>query len=56
MPSVRGPTKLTEQQVREIRARYRVTLRNGYRLAKEYHVTPSHIHRIVQRKSWGWVK
>ena len=48
--------KLTESQVKEIRARYNSTLRNGYRLAREYNVTASTIHVIVQRKSWAWVE
>ena len=48
--------KLTVNQVKEIRARYNTTLRNGSRLAAEYNVTPSTIHVIVQRKSWAWTE
>ncbi len=48
--------KLTEREVKEIRARYRKTLRNGYRLAEEYHVYPSTISDIVLGKTWTWVK
>ncbi len=45
--------KLTEKQVREIRARYRH--RNGQLLADEYGVTNATISEIVRRKSWKWV-
>ena len=48
--------KLTEKEVREIRARYRPTLRNMSRLAEEYGVVASTIHYIVNRKTWAWVK
>lgn len=48
--------KLTVNQVKEIRARYRKTLRNGRRLAEEYNVTSSTIHVIVGRKSWAWTE
>ena len=46
--------KLAEQQVREIRARYRRL--NGRLLAKEYRVTAQTILNIVHRKTWAWVK
>ena len=46
--------KLSEQDVREIRARYR--RRNGRRLANEYHVDTDIISNIVRRKTWTWVK
>ena len=48
--------KLTIKQVKEIRARYNSTLRNGNRLALEYNVKSSTIHSIVQHKSWAWVE
>ncbi len=46
--------KLAEQQVREIRARYRRL--NGRLLAKEYRVTAQTILNIVHRKTWAWVQ
>jgi len=46
--------KLTEKQVREIRARFRH--RNGQLLAKEYNVARTTISSIISGKSWAWVK
>lgn len=53
-PGKVSAAKLTEKQVREIRARYRY--RNGRLLAEEYGVATSTIHGIVRRKSWAWLK
>ncbi len=47
--------KVTEHQVREIRARYRRQL-GATRLAEEYRVTAQTILNIVHRKTWAWVK
>src|SRR6266576_4719205 len=48
----RHATKLTEAQVREIRARHDPKLRNGARLAREYGVDTSTVHYIISRKLW----
>ena len=48
--------KLTVKQVREIRARYRATLRNGGHLAREYGVNNATISHIVRRQTWKWVQ
>jgi hypothetical protein len=46
-------SKLTEQEVRDIRAQYKRG--NGRKLAAQYCVTPSVISVIVNRKSWKHV-
>jgi hypothetical protein len=42
--------KLSEAQVREIRARYQKGI--GKRLAAEYGITNANLHRIVKRRTW----
>jgi hypothetical protein len=56
-------TILTEQQVLEIRSKYKPPSakgkRDGYsswKLAKEYGVKQPAIHNILQKKSWKWLK
>lgn len=43
---------LTDEQVLEIRRRYRETPVRQKKLADEYGVTPGQIHRIVSREQW----
>jgi hypothetical protein len=43
-------SKLTEEQVKEIRSRY--VSGNGYKLAKEFGVWPMTINRIVRNVTW----
>lgn len=45
-------TKLTEQQVAEIRARYQPGYGTAAALAREYGVTSENVQSIVHRKSW----
>jgi hypothetical protein len=47
--------RLTEKEVREIRARYNSTLKNSRFLAEEYGVRRQTIYHIVHRKSWKHV-
>ncbi len=58
IPRLRGEanrSKLTEEQVREIRARY-IPRQCGYiRLAKEYGVSDVTIYKIVKRMKWAHV-
>lgn len=48
-----GNAKLTNEQVAEIRARYVPRVVSVSRLAKEYGVGRSAIHRIISGQSWG---
>lgn len=50
-----GTSKLTEQQVREIRARYVPNGVGSKRLAAEFGVSPDLIRRVVRRKLWRHV-
>jgi hypothetical protein len=47
--------KLTEQQVREIRAKYIPIKYGTVRLGKEYGVSQALIHNIIKRKAWAWL-
>lgn len=46
-----GRSVLTEQQVREIRARHAQGM-SGYALAKQYNVTKRTVSQIVRRETW----
>lgn len=49
-------SKLTEDQVIEIRARYvRITCGTTF-LAKEYGVSSTVIHNIIRGKAWAWLQ
>ncbi|MGC7464261.1 HNH endonuclease [Xanthomonas citri pv. citri] len=47
-----GPTKLTEDQVRTIRA----DARGPYAVARAYGVSPRCIYDIRSGKNWGWLQ
>ena len=50
---IKNPSaKLTEEQVRQIRAR---ATENQRELAKEFGVIPQTISRIILRKRWNWL-
>lgn len=51
-------SKLTEEQVREIRRKYKKGV-YGYgcrKLAKEYGITHPNIYEIIKGRHWSWVK
>lgn len=50
-----GASKLTETQVREIRARYAMGNVTQASLAKEYGIVPPTVRHIVCRKTWAWL-
>jgi len=52
----RGHIKLTEDQVREIRARYRPRVVTLPMLAREFGVAQVTIQKIVNRKLWPKVE
>ncbi len=47
-----GSTKLTDKQVREIRAKYKPKIYNMSTLAKQYKVSKVCIFLILKRKNW----
>lgn len=49
-----GMVRLTEDQVREIRRRWKHG--NGQELAYEFGVAQAHISGIITRKKWGWLE
>ncbi|HUW45137.1 MAG TPA: HNH endonuclease [Dehalococcoidia bacterium] len=51
-----GNSKLTETQVREIRARYAMGNVTQASLAEEYGVTHGMVGYIVSREYWAWVE
>lgn len=48
----RHPTKLTDEKVLEIRAKYIPRKYSTYKLAKEYGIDQSIVYDVVSRKSW----
>lgn len=48
-------SKLTEDDVREIRSRYHAGEATGYVLAKQFGVTPSNIYYIIKKDTWKHV-
>ena len=52
-----GMTKLTKEQVREIRKRYKEDVAiSQLDLAQVYSVTQSTIRRAISGETWGWLK
>lgn len=51
-----GMSKTTEEEVREIRLKYKETNLTQYELADIYNMTQGHISDIVNHKKWGHVK
>lgn len=51
-----GQSKLTENDIREIRALYSIKTNPSTILAKKYNVVPSCIRAIIRRELWSHVK
>lgn len=53
---INGMSKLTIDQIPEIRNKYKTIKTSCYKLAKEYNVSPKTIHRVVTNELWKHVK
>lgn len=51
-----GRAKLTEAQVRDIRARYAAGGVTSYQLAAEYGIARKNINAVVNRQTWAHVE